>query len=1154
MSEGQDSNVFSQFTNWCLRNRLVVLLFTAIFALQGIVHAPFDWTVPFLGSDPVPVDAMPDVADNQQIVFTEWPGYSPEDVDEQITYPLTLALQGLPSVKAMRASSMFGFSSITIIFEDDVDFYWSRSRLLEKLSSLSPQTLPAGVTPKIGPDATGLGQIFWYTLEGRTEDGEVVNAWDLEELRNIQEWDARLRLQSVPGVAEVASIGGYEREYQIDIDPQALQAANISILDVVRAVQASNRDVGARSIEQNDVEYVIRSRGLVENEEDLESIVLAVRENVPLLLSDVARVSLGPALRRGALDKEGAPAVGGVVVVQQNADPYLVSKRIGALVSKEINRTGLAQKTLSDGRVARLHIVPFYDRSVLIEETVDTLKQALSAQILISIIVIVLMMRIGPGILISSLLPVSVLMSFVIMRVVGIEANILSLSGIAIAIGTVVDMGIVICESIVSYIERYPEEKLMTNVRRACAEVASAIVTAVATTIVGFIPVFFLAGEAGRMFSPLAATKTIILFIAVVLALSALPVLAGLFFKRQFPEQKYRYLRYGVIGVLLVVLSMLWSPYGPAQTFLNIILTVVLVLGIVFGFIWFRQQYEQMLRWCLQHKVLFLSCPLMIVVLAACSIPWLGEEPMPPLEEGSFLLMPTMSYHGSIGEALEIISQQDKAISAIPEIETVVGKIGRVQSALDPAPVGMVETLIQYKPEWKQVDGKLVRQWREHIQTPNDIWDEIAHAAQVPGVTGAPKLQPIETRRIMLQTGLRAPCGLKVLAADSEVAGEMAIELEKWLKKRSTVQPSTVIADRVVAKPYLEIVPDRQAMARHGLHMKAVQDVIEVAVGGKVISQVLDGNARHGIRVRYPQNLRDDLDSLRQLLVPTPMGYEVLLEQVATISMEPGPQVLKREGTDLVAYVTFSGKPDIPLVDFIAGLEKELEHDLQSGVLQLPAQTRLALVLDGKSLDTYRQQEAQHRRVFIISGLVIALILFLQFKNAALTAFVASSILVALSGAVLLITLYNQDWLWQQVPFVWLADFFNIGTLNISTAVLVGFIALFGIATDDAVVMATYLRQEFEANVCTTTADIHHTTVDAALRRIRPCLMTSATTIVSLLPVLSSAGRGSDVMRPMAVPIVGGMIIVLLSVFMLPVCYAWYQERQLRKHGQSEVE
>ena len=511
------SNSFAnRFIGWCLANKLVVLLLVGILAMQGIVHAPFNWSVPFLGNDPVRVDALPDIADNQQIVFTEWPGHSPEDVDEQITYPLTLALQGLPNVSSMRSSSMFGFSSITIIFDESVDFYWSRSRLLEKLSSLSPQTLPAGIIPKIGPDATGLGQILWYTLEGRTSSGEVASAWDLEELRYIQDWDLRLRLQSVKGVAEVASIGGFEREFQIDINPQALQAAGLNILHVANAVQASNRDVGARSLEQNGVEYVIRSRGLIRDKQDIESVVLTVKDEVPVTIGQIATVQLGPAMRRGALDNSGVEAVGGVVVVQQNADPYVVSRDVRALILDEINKTGLAHKQLADGTDVYLHVIPFYDRSELIEETVGTLKVALSAQVLISIIVVVLMMRIGPGLLISSLLPVSVLMSFIVMYVFGIEANILALSGIAIAIGTVVDMGIVICESIVSYMERFPEKPLSDNVRDACSEVASAIVTAVATTIVGFMPVFFLAGEAGRMFTPLAATKTTILFIAVV--------------------------------------------------------------------------------------------------------------------------------------------------------------------------------------------------------------------------------------------------------------------------------------------------------------------------------------------------------------------------------------------------------------------------------------------------------------------------------------------------------------------------------------------------------------------------------------------------------------------------------------------------------------
>ena len=1139
-------STFNGWVSWCLRNKLVVILIIIAFTIQGIVHAPFDWSVPVLGSDPVRVDALPDIADNQQIVFTEWPGYSPEDVDEQITYPLTLALRGLPSVKAMRSASMFGFSTITIIFNDDVDFYWARSRLLEKLSSLSSQTLPPNVVPRMGPDATGLGQILWYTLEGRDETGQRLNLWDLEELRHIQDWDAALRLQTVSGVAEVSSIGGFEREYQIEVDPQKMQAAQINILQIMEAVQASNRDVGARSVEQNGVEYVIRSRGLVKDLNDLQSIVLNVVDNVPLTLGEIAEIQLGPALRRGALDKSGVEAVGGVVVVQQKADPFQVTREIKQRI-EQINKTGLAQRTAADGRIATLQIIPFYDRSVLIEETVGTLENALAAQVIISIIVVVLMMRVGSGVLISSLLPIAVLISFVFMKSLGIEANILALSGIAIAIGTVVDMGVVVCENIVSEIHDHPDRSIFENVRNSCAEVASAVLTAVSTTIVGFVPVFFLAGEAGRMFGPLAATKTIILALSVSLALSALPILAYVFFQKRLGNRANSILRVVVCAVLMVCLSILWAPFGIESDFSNLLFTVLMVLGVVFAFLALRIYYERLLAWCLAHKILFLSLPCSTVICAAIAIPYLGEEPMPALDEGSYLLMPTMSYHGSIGEALTILSQQDAEIAAIPEIDMVVGKIGRVNSALDPAPVGMIETIIQYKPEYIETESGLKRQWREHIKSPQDIWDEISKAAMVPGVTGAPKLQPIETRRIMLQTGIRSQFGLKALANSSEASAELALQLERWLRQQDSVSAPTVVADRVVAKPYVEILPDRQRMARHGISMKRIQDVIEVSLGGKVISQVLDKNARYGIRVRYVRDQRQHLDQLNEIYVPSPLGYNVLLNQVADIHMQPGPQVLKREGTNLVAYVTFAAAKEIAAVDFVSGLYRQLHQDIVSGSFVLPQGSQVEFSLDGKTLERYKQENAQHLRVFVFSGLVIALILFLQFRHILLTVFVASNIIVAMSGAVLLIVIYNQGWLWQSPLLVHIGQLFNVGTINISTAVLVGFIALFGIATDDAVVMATYLRQRFAGTSLTTVSEIRQACVEAAKRRIRPCLMTSATTIVSLLPVLSSTGRGSDVMRPMAVPVVGGMVLVLVAVFMMPVLYAWYQESLLKK-------
>ena len=1238
---------------YCIDNKLIVVLVMLAVIAWGIMVAPFDWSINVLPRNPVPVDAIPDIGENQQIVFTEWMGRSPQDIEDQITYPLTVSLLSIPGVKTVRSYSYFGFSTIYVIFKEDVEFYWSRSRVLERLNSLAPGTLPNGVKPTLGPDATALGQVFWYTLEGRDKDGNPTGGWDLNELRSIQDFTVRYALQSADGVSEVASVGGFVQEYQVDVNPDALKAFSVSLSDVFKAVKMSNIDVGARTIEINKVEYVVRGLGFIKKPSDIENTVIKERSNVPVRIKDIGTVSLGPALRRGALDKGGAEAVGGVVVVRFGENPLATIKNVKAKIAEIA--PSLPKKVLPDGRESQVTIVPFYDRTGLIYETLGTLNTALIDEILVTIIVVLVMvMHLRSSLLISGLLPLTVLMVFIAMKLFGVDANVVALSGIAIAIGTIVDMGIVICENILRHLDAAPPEANKRNVIfTAASEVGSAVVTAISTTVVSFLPVFTMQAAEGKLFKPLAYTKTFALIASVIVALTIIPPLAhvlftqgkralkaakllplGLFiagvtvliwslwltgvalivlaaflqFKERIPERHRRYvptvINLLVVAVVVVLLAAHWEPLGvQAGTFLNFLFVALLLGGILFLFKFFQNVYEPILRWCLDHKRLFLAAPLVLVFIGSTvwlgfdhifgfmpgwvrsntlyvhmnsAFPGLGKEFMPDLDEGSFLYMPTTMPHASIGEALDVLQLQDKALNAIPEIESVVGKLGRVDSPLDPAPISMFETIINYKPEYK-VDrdghrlkfkyddssgefvrndngnliqdrhGKPYRQWRDNIHSPDDIWQEIVKAASLPGVTSAPKLQPIAARIVMLQSGMRAPMGVKVKGPDLESIEKAGVEIEKYLKDVPSIEPSTVIADRIVGKPYLQIEINRDAIARYGIHVQDVQDVIEVAIGGKPITTTVEGRERYAVRVRYQRELRNTIESLGQVLVAAPDGTQVPLVELADINFVRGPMVIKSEDTFLIGYVIFDKKPNYAEVDVVNEAQNYLKNRIAAGELELP--TGVSYSFAG----SYENQIRAQRRLSVVlplSLLVIFLILYFQFKRVPTTLLVFSGIFVAWSGGFLMLWLYGQHWFLNfSVQGLNLRELFHIRTYNLSVAVWVGFLALFGIATDDGVIISTYLKQVFEREKPSTVKEIREATVKAGLRRIRPALMTVATTILALIPVLTSTGRGADIMVPMAIPSFGGMTVVLITVFTVPVLYAALAEHKLKRFG-----
>lgn len=1268
--------MLSNIIKFFLENKLVTFLLLTLFISWGVITSPFNWKTGFLPNDPVPVDAIPDIGENQQIVYTEWPGRSPQDIEDQITYPLTTSLLGIPGVKTIRSNSIFGVSSIYIIFEEGKEFYWTRTRILEKLNSLPAGTLPEGVNPALGPDATALGQVYWYTLEGRDKDGNPAGGWDPQELRTLQDFFVRYALTSAKGVAEVASIGGFVKEYQVDIDPNAMKAYGVNINQIISVVKNSNLDIGARTIEFNKVEYLVRALGYVKSLEDLEASVVVVRDNVPIRLKDVANITYGPATRRGGLDKDGVEAVGGVVVARYGENPLTVIEALKDKI-KEVS-TGLPSKTLDDGTISKVTIIPFYDRTGLIYETLGTLEEALSLEILISIIVvIILVMNLRASFLISSLLPIGVLMTFIVMRNFGVDANIVALSGIAIAIGVMVDVGVVFTENIVRHLDE-PEnkgargQKLTSVIYTAATEVAPAVITALTTTVVSFLPVFAMEAAEGKLFRPLAFTKTFAMISAFIIGILFIPALANLVFSIRFDRKKIRifwnglliagaivlmimsgswiaiililvginnlleflwkenqkkYTNYINIALTLIVvvyyLTHLWMPMGAQNSFLINFLFVAAIIVVVLGILMsVVHYYKSILNWALNNKWKFLSIPIFFIVLGittwtgfnnifgfvnkgfnvvgidlketsgwkalSSTFPGFGKEFMPTLDEGSFLLMPTTMPHSGVQENIEVIRMLDLKVNSIPEVESVVGKWGRVNSALDPAPISMYENVINYKPEFmldekghrirfkmdkegkyvlrnggafdpetgdlssiskqdlvEDKNGEYFRQWRKHINSPDDIWQEIVKNSKIPGLTSAPKLQPIQTRLVMLQTGMRAPMGIKVYGPDLESIEKTGMAIENILKEVEGVQTASVFADRVVGKPYLELKIKRDVIARYGLTIKGLQTVLSSAIGGMTLSTTVEGRERFPIRVRYAREYRDDPESLKAILIPTPAGAQVPLGELVDVIYTRGPQLIKSEDTFLVGYVIFDKLKNYAEVDVVENAQKVLNEKIDRGELIIPKGVTYRFT------GNYENQERATKRLLIViplSLIVIFLILYFQFRSVVVSSMVFTGIFVAFAGGFLMIWLYGQGWFMNfSLSGINMRDLFQMHTINMSVAVWVGFIALFGIATDDGVIMGTYLNQVFDKRMPQTRNDVRNAVIEAGSKRVRPAMMTAATTIIALIPVLTSTGKGSDIMVPMAIPSFGGMILQVMTMFVVPILYSMWKEGQIKR-------
>jgi Cu(I)/Ag(I) efflux system membrane protein CusA/SilA len=996
------------------------------------------------------VDAIPDIGENQQIVFTEWAGRSPKDVEEQVSYPLSVALQGVPGVKTIRASSAFGFSSISVIFNEDIEFYWSRSRLLEKLSTLGG-TLPEGVNPKLGPDATGLGQIFWYTLENKEGASEKSS---LAELRSLQDFFVRYHLQTVSGVSEVASVGGFVKEYQIDVDPRRLFAYDIHFTKLITAIQNSNSDVGAEVIEEGPREMVIRGLGFLESVEDIENTVVGVRENTPIRIKDVASVQIGPAFRRGAIDRNGQETVGGVVTMRFGENPQFVIED----VKKKI-------KDIQSGLPDHVEIVPFYDRTELIQKTLATVTDALAQEIIITVIVVLLfLLHFKSSILVSLTLPFGVGISFILMKVLGVESNVMSLSGMVIAIGSMVDMGIIMTENIHSELSENPDAKGKERLRiisQSAREVGPAIFTAVMTTIITFLPVFALTGAEGKLFTPLAWAKTLSMFGAVIVAVALIPALSTYFLK---------------------------PPLKPIEKN-KVSLKIVSI-------------YRPVLTWVLEHRGLFLIAPLVLLLLGGFSYTRLGKEFMPSLNEGDLLYMPVTTYDVSMTKARELLSLTDKILVEHPLVVSAVGKLGRADTALDPAPIAMFETVVKLVDE-------------EHWPKGMDIYDvmeKLDRDIQIPGLINSWDF-PIQTRITMISSGIKTQLGVKIFGDNLKTLESLAQEVTNVVKE--VPGAAGVYAQQISGKPYVEFDINRVAASRYGINVGEINKILQTAVGGMEIGQFFEGRERYPIRLRYKKDMRDDVERLKKVLVPSPLGHHIPIEQLAEVRIVTGPAVIPSENGMLRSLVQTNVRGR-DVIGFVEEAREKVNNEID-----LPK---------GYSIEwagQYENEQRAKKRLMILFPLALIInlmILYWGMRNMVEGMMIFSAVPIASAGGLILLGVLD---------------------VNTSVAVWVGFLSLFGIAVDDGVVMMTYLRQDIRRKKPESFEVLKKAILEAGSRRIRPLIMTTTTTVVALMPVMWSQGTGSEIMQPMAIPTLGGMAVSFVSLFMIPVLFSYYYQRKI---------
>lgn len=1033
----------------CLKNRFLVIAAFALLIVWG-----------FNSMKETPVDAIPDIGELQVIVYADWPGRSPRDVEDQVIYPLTTGLMGTPKVKVVRSMSAFGFGLVNMIFQDGTDFYWARTRVLERLD-FAKRDIPKDAVVTLGPDATALGQIFWYTVEGKD--------YDLAQLRSIQDWYVRYQLNSVERVSEVASVGGYVKQYQIDVDPNKLLAYDVKISDLVNAVQRSNVDVGAKVFEEAGAEFIVRGLGFIKNVADIENIVVGSKGGTPIYIRNIANVTIGPEFRRGALDKDGREATGGVVIMRYGENPLKVIQA----VKKKI-------KELSVGLPEGVKIVPFYDRTGLIERSINTLKSALTQEIIITIFVIlVFLLHFWGSMVISAVLPIGILIAFIFMRLFNVDANIMSLGGIAIAIGVMVDSGCVLVENIYRRLSEERENKNVTKLPAqqrldvclaGAQEVGKPVLFALLTTIIGFIPVFVLTGQAGKLFRPLAFTKTFVMIAASIIALTLLPTLC------------YYLLR----GRL--------TPVDKNKT------THFLHKG-----------YKPVIRWALGHKLIIVLISLSIIISGVFCASLMKQEFMPPLNEGDLLFMPVLLPGASLTQVLQVAKTQDIIIkNDFPdEVEWAVGKVGRAETATDPAPVVMIETIVHLKNK---------KYWHKGM-TREKLIQEIEEKTKIPGVSPI-MTQPIRNRIDMLATGIQTPVGIKVFGPDLNKTVELAEQIEGVISGvEGAVSP---YAERISNRPYFEIEIDREQAARYGIKVGDIQEIIMTAIGGMNLTTTVEGRERYPVRVRYLRELRDSPEAMERIFVSSPTGQHIPLSQLAKLKKVPGPAVINSENTLTYARIFINVNQErVGLIDFVNNAKKAVQENIDNGNLSLPQGYFINWSGQFES-----EMESRKRLVpsMIIALSIILILLYIAFKKISTLMILSTGIPVSLMGGIILL--------------------FILG-FKFSTAVWVGFIALFGVATDNAVVLLSCLDDLFKKQTPKSIEEIRKIVIQGGLLRVRPAMMTTTTTIIALIPIMISTGAGSEIMKPMASPTVGGLITATLSnLILVPVLYCWIKEKQ----------
>jgi Cu(I)/Ag(I) efflux system membrane protein CusA/SilA len=1001
-----------------------------------------------------PIDAIPDLSENQVIVFTDWIGRSPQEVEDQVTYPLVTNLQGLPGVRVVRASSAFGFSMINVIFEDSFDLYWARTRVLERLNLVAAQ-LPQGVTPTLGPDATGVGQVFWYTLES--------DQMNLRDLRSLQDWFVRYQLNSVPGVAEVASVGGYVQQYQIDVDPNKLRSYSLPLSSVVEAVERSNNNVGGNVVEQAGQWSVVRGVGLIQSVADIENIVLTAPNGIPIYVKNVANVKLGNAFRVGALDKNGKEAVGGVVIARYGVNTLEVIDAVKQKIA-----------AIQSGLPAGVRVVPFYDRTQLINRATHTLKRALIEELILVTLAHILFLAHFRSILIVTIpLPLAVLLAFLFMHYMGISSNLMSLSGIAIAIGVLVDAGIVVTENAFRFIEQRkvdPKDRALVwqTVLESTRLVGRPIFFSMAIIILAFIPVFSLTGEEGKLFHPLAFTKTFAMVGATIIAVTLVPVLCTLLLRGKFHAEQA----------------------NPVMRALHFI-------------------YRPVLHFALNHRVLTVAFAALLFAGAIFLATGIGKEFMPPLNEGDLMFMPVTDPAISIDEALKITSRQDEILKTIPEVEWAVGKAGRAETSTDPSPTNMTETVVHLRP---------TEEWRSGL-TRESLIAELDEKLRIPGVTNI-WTQPIKNRIDMLSTGIRSQVGVKVFGNDLKTLEQISQRIAEALLNIPGV--NDVYAERISGAPYIDIHINRTAAARYGIDERVINDAIEKGIGETNLSVTIEGRRRFPVRVRYAPEFRTSVQALGQIPITSATGAPIPLSQLTGITEVQGPTMISSENGLLRGTVLLNVRGR-DVGGFVDEAKNTIAHQIE-----MPAGYYIEW-----SGEYENQQRARSRLLLVVPIVLIVIfgLLYITYRSTLEAAHVLMAVPFALTGGIYLL---------------WFLGY------NFSVAVWVGFIALFGTAVQTAVVMVIYLeeavaRKRREVGQLTRSSLLEAVT-EGALLRLRPKVMTVSTVVASLLPIMWSTSAGAEVMKPLATPVLGGMLSSLLHVLIVtPVIFFWLRERELKK-------